>query len=121
MRGLYHSSVTRAIVEATEKPTSCVTENAGVSDDLRPRSAAAAARPAFERAAAFGDLQPCPDRLLRDFGPDFPPAAAGAVGARSHFRPYEAGTAPAPRGSRGDPPARAAAGVPLTPGHPACG
>ena len=57
------------------------------------------------------DLQPGPDRVLRDFRADFPGPAAGAVGARADRGPHEARGPPASGGGGGDPPARPAAGL----------
>src|ERR1700736_1670079 len=79
--------------------------------DLCPVSPAAAAWAARERAAVFGDLQPVPDRLLRDFRAVFSRPAAGAVGARADRRSYETGRAHAPAGGGGDPPVRPATGL----------
>src|SRR5215813_11884551 len=53
--GLYHPFVIQAIAEAAKKPKCYVTENTGGLDDLHPRSAAAAGRPARERPALLGD------------------------------------------------------------------
>src|SRR5262249_51890437 len=62
-----------------------------------------------ERAAAFGGFQSGSARVLRAFGADFSPAAAGAVGPCRHFRLHETRGAPAPRGGGRHPSARAAA------------
>src|SRR6478609_263889 len=80
-------------------------------DDLRVGRFAAAARPALQRAAVFGDLPSGPDRILPDFRADFPRPAAGALGACDPGGLHEAGGPPAPGGGGGDPPARAAGGV----------
>src|SRR5215468_11548551 len=80
-------------------------------DDLFPRSAAAAARPAPQRAAVFGDLEPAPARDLPGFRAVFPRAAAGALGTCRDCGPHEAGGAPPPRGGRGHQPLRPAAGL----------
>src|SRR6267154_6505797 len=66
---------------------------------------------ARERAAVFGDLQPVPDCLLRDFRAVFSRPAAGAIGARADRRSYETGRAHAPAGGGGDRPVRPAAGL----------
>src|SRR5713101_8631684 len=79
--------------------------------DLCPVSLAAAAWAARERAAVFGDLQPVPDRLLRDFRAVFSRPAAGAVGARADRRSHKTGRAHAPAGGGGDPPVRPATGL----------
>src|ERR1700722_19445592 len=80
-------------------------------DDLCPRRAIAAAWAAPQRTAFFGDFQPDPDRVLRDFRADFSRPAAGAVGACADRGSYEARGPQAPRGGGGDPPAWPAAGL----------
>src|SRR3984885_3035059 len=101
-----------AIAEPLKPPKSPATPAAGDSDDdLCPRRSIAAAWATRERAAFFGDFQPDPHRLLRDFGADFSRPAAGAVGACGDRRSYETRGSQAPGGGGGDPPVRAAAGL----------
>src|SRR5436305_7447746 len=116
--GLYHPNVIQAIAEPAKPPKSCATlVSTGSSrrrccDDLRSRRLVAAARAAPQRAAVFGDFQPDPDRVLRDFRAGFSRSSLGAVGPRDHRGSHETRGAPASRGRGCDPPARPAAGVP---------
>src|SRR5580692_10420438 len=89
----------------------CHTSRRRSDDDLCPRRSIAADWVAPERAAFFGDFQPDPDRVLRDFRAVFSRSAAGAVGACADRGSYETRGPQAPGGGGGDPPVRAAAGL----------
>src|ERR1700731_1594181 len=82
-----------------------VRKNTGGVGDLHPRSVVTAGRPAPQRTAVFGAVQPRSDRLLHHFRAGFPCPAAGALSACADRGSHEAGGAAAPGSVGGDPPA----------------